>query len=206
VLDAQSPRGARRLGEVAMSDRRKSSLEAHAAASAPLQLLRRFVRHQGGMSAVEFSFLAAPFLALTIGIIQTALVFFAGQALETAATTASRLIMTGQAQTQGLSAAQFKQQVCNLLQALPNCSGNLYVDVETFSSFGSINLGLPITDGNLNTSNLGFNPGIAGDVVMVRLYYPFPVYFNVVGLNNLSGGYSLLTATAVFQNEPFAPS
>ncbi len=189
-----------------MSDRQKSSLNARAVGSAALRLLRRFVRHKAGMSAVEFSFLAAPFLALTIGTIETAFVFFAGQALETAATSAARMIMTGQAQTQGLTAAQFKQQVCNQLQALPNCSGNLYVDVETYSSFSSVNLGLPISNGNLNTSNLGFNPGTAGEVVMVRLYYPFPVYFNVVGLNNLSGGYNLLTATAVFQNEPFAPS
>jgi Flp pilus assembly protein TadG len=189
-----------------MSDRQKSSLTARAVGSAALQLLRRFARHNEGVSAVEFGFLAAPFLALTIGILQTAMVFFADQALETAATSAARLIMTGQAQTQGLSAAQFKQQVCNQLTALPNCSGNLYVDVETYASFGSLNLALPISNGNLDTSNLGFNPGIAGEVVVMRLYYPFPVYFNVIGLNNLSGGYSLLTATAVFQNEPFAPS
>ena len=36
----------------------------------------------------------------------TAIVFFAGQALETAAADSARLIMTGQAQTQGFSQAQ----------------------------------------------------------------------------------------------------
>jgi hypothetical protein len=40
----------------------------------------------------------------------------------------------------------------------------------------------------------------------VRLYYQYPVYFNVIGLNNLNGGLNLLAATAVFQNEPYASS
>ena len=150
--------------------------------------------------------LATPFLALTFGIVQTAIVFFAGQSLETAAATAGRLIMTGQAQTQGWSAAQFKQQICNQIQGIFNCSNGLYVDVETYSSFAAVDLALPITGGVFNSASLGFNPGAPGDVVVVRLYYQYPVYFNVVGLNNLNGGLDLLTATAVFQNEPYASS
>jgi len=86
-----------------------------------------------------------------------------------------------------------------------NCGG-LNIDVQNYSSFGSVNLALPISNGNLNTANMGYNPGIPGNVVVVRLYYQYPVYFNVIGLNNLSGGLSLLTATAVFQNEPYASS
>ena len=60
---------------------------------------QRFVRHQRGSAAIEFGFVAIPFLALTFAIIETALVFFAGQTLEAAAASASRLIMTGQAQS-----------------------------------------------------------------------------------------------------------
>ena len=51
---------------------------------------------------------AAPFLALMFAIMETAIVFFAGQALETAVADCARLIMTGQAQTQGFNQAQFK--------------------------------------------------------------------------------------------------
>ena len=47
---------------------------------------------------------AAPFLALVFAILETAIVFFAGQTLETAAADSARLIMTGQAQTTGLRA------------------------------------------------------------------------------------------------------
>src|ERR1700722_4638474 len=78
-----------------------------------LLLLRRFFSHREGAPSVEFGLLAAPFLALSFATLQTAIIFFAGQALETATATSARLILTGQAQTQGWSAAQFKQQVCN---------------------------------------------------------------------------------------------
>ncbi|MGB6540804.1 MAG: TadE/TadG family type IV pilus assembly protein [Xanthobacteraceae bacterium] len=169
-------------------------------------LLRRFIRQNRATTSVEFALLATPFLALTLGIIQTAIVFFAGQTLETAAASAGRLIMTGQAQTQGWSAAQFKQQVCNQVQGMFNCGNGLYIDVETYSSFASVNLALPVSNGTLNTANMGYNPGAPGEVVVVRLYYQYPVYFNVIGLNNLNGGLNLLAATAVFQNEPYASS
>ena len=45
----------------------------------------RFARRQDGGAAVEFGLVAAPFLALLFAIMETAIVFFAGQALETAA-------------------------------------------------------------------------------------------------------------------------
>src|SRR5471032_2864150 len=75
--------------------------------------LRRFVRRENGATAVEFALVATPFIALLIAILETALVFFAQQVLQTATTQTSRLIMTGQAQTQNLTAAQFQQAVCN---------------------------------------------------------------------------------------------
>jgi Flp pilus assembly protein TadG len=171
-------------------------------------LLRRFVRHRKASTSVEFGLLAAPFLALAFGTLQTAIVFFAGQALETAAATSSRLILTGQAQTQGWSAAQYKQQVCNTITGIFNCQNGVYVDVETYSTFAAANLGMPISNGNFNSSAMGYNPGGPGDIVVVRLYYKYPVYMNLLGFNlsDVNGGYNLLAATAVFKNEPYASS
>jgi Flp pilus assembly protein TadG len=171
-------------------------------------LLRRFVRHREAATSVEFGLLAAPFLALSFATLQTAILFFAGQALETATATSSRLILTGQAQTQGWSAAQFKQQVCNTVTGLFNCQSGVYIDVETYSTFAAANLGMPIVNGNFQTSGMGYNPGGPGDVVVVRLYYQYPVYMNLLGfsLSDLNGGYNLLAATAVFKNEPYTAS
>ena len=64
-------------------------------------VFRRFARQQDGAAAIEFGLVAAPFLALVFAIMETAMVFFAGQALETATADSARLIMTGQAQTAG---------------------------------------------------------------------------------------------------------
>ena len=50
----------------------------------PARLARRFARAQDGAAAVEFALVAAPFLALIFAILETALVFFAGQTLEAA--------------------------------------------------------------------------------------------------------------------------
>jgi Flp pilus assembly protein TadG len=171
-------------------------------------LLRRFLRQPKGSTSVEFGLVAAPFVALTLGIIQTAVLFFASQSLETAAATSSRLIMTGQAQIQGLTAAQFKSQVCDTIKGMFNCASGVSVDVETYSSFAAVNLGMPITNKTFNSSQLGYNPGGPGDIVVVRLYYQYPVYMNLLGFNlsNLSGGYDLIAATAVFKNEPYVSS
>ena len=50
----------------------------------PLRIARLFARQQSGAVAVEFGLVALPFLGLTFAILETALVFFAGQTLETA--------------------------------------------------------------------------------------------------------------------------
>lgn len=177
-----------------MSDQPKSTIAA------------RFLRHRRASTTIEFGLLAAPFVALCFAIMQTALIFFAGQALESAAATASRYILTGQAQTQGWTAAQFKQQVCAAITGIFNCQNGVYVDVETYASFAAANLGMPVSNGSLNSSSLGYNPGGPGDIVVVRLYYQYPVYMNLLSFNlsDLNGGYNLLAATAVFKNEPYA--
>src|SRR5436309_9158803 len=109
----------------------------------PVGAVRRFARAQDGAAAVEFSLVAAPFLALMFAIMETALVFFAGQTLETAVADSARLIMTGQAQSQSFSATQFKDSVCAKIAGLFNCSSGLYVDVKTYSSFGSVDNSTP---------------------------------------------------------------
>jgi Flp pilus assembly protein TadG len=171
-------------------------------------LLRRFITQSEAGTTIEFALLAAPFVAGLFAILQTALVFFAGQTLETAAAASARLIFTGQAQTAGWTAAQFKSQVCNQIHGVFNCSNGVYVDVETYPSFSAVNTGMPISNGQFNSSALGYNPGGPGDIVMLRLYYQYPVFVNLLGFNlsDLTGGYNLFAATAVFKNEPYASS
>ena len=102
-------------------------------------LIRRFITQSEAGTTIEFALLAAPFVAGLFAILQTALVFFAGQTLETAAAASARLIFTGQAQTAGWTAAQFKSQVCNQIHGVFNCNNGVYVDVETYPSFSAVN-------------------------------------------------------------------
>ena len=167
---------------------------------------RRMLREQSGAAAVEFAMVAAPFLALVFAILETALVFFAGQALETAAADSARLIMTGQAQTQGYDQAKFKQAVCAKIYGLFNCSGGLSVDVKNYPSFASVNVSKPIDgNGNVQTATFGYAPGGPGDIVVVRLMYQWPVYVSLLGLNlsDTTGGKRLLMSTVAFRNEPY---
>jgi Flp pilus assembly pilin Flp len=83
------------------------SLDPHSIAHA---LARKFMRRDDGATVVEFGIVVFPFLALLFAIIETALVFFAGQVLETAAADLARLILTGQAQTRNPIATTFKNQ------------------------------------------------------------------------------------------------
>ena len=163
-------------------------------------------RQQDGAAAVEFALVALPFLGLTFAILETALVFFAGQTLESAVTDAGRLIMTGQAQTAGFSQADFKTQVCNRLAGgLFDCSNGVYVDVKTYTSFAAVNTASPIVNGNFDPTKVAYNPGAQGSIVVVTLYYQWPIYVSLLGDNlaNLNGGSRLLVATSVFRNEPY---
>jgi len=169
--------------------------------------MRRFVHDQNGASAVEFAMVAAPFLALIFAILQTALVFFASQVLETAGADSARLIMTGQAQTKGWSQTAFKDAVCARIYGLFDCAGGLYVDVKTYSAFGSINNSqLPVdASGNLQTGSFTYQPGGPGDIVVVRLIYQWPVYLSLLGFNlsNAAAGSRVLMSTVAFRNEPY---
>jgi Flp pilus assembly protein TadG len=171
------------------------------------RLLGRFIRQQDGATAVEFAIVAAPFLAMVFAIIETALVFFAGQALETAGAESARLIMTGQAQTQGFDQAKFKDAVCGKIYGLFDCAAGLYVDVKNYSTFGGISTAKPLdTSGVLQTGSFGYQPGGPGSIVVVRLMYQWPVYVSLLGLNlaDSAGNKRLLMSTVAFRNEPYA--
>jgi Flp pilus assembly protein TadG len=180
--------------------------------------LRRFARREEASAAIEFGMVAAPFLAMLFAILETALVFFASQTLETAVADASRLILTGQAQTAGYDQAAFLNQVCPKISALFNCS-KLIVDVQKVTSgdFDDANTGAPKdsggnipvdADGNLKFTP-SFNMGSAGEVVVVRLMYQWPIYVPVIGWitaftpSMTKSSSQLLIATAAFRNEPY---
>ena len=100
--------------------------------NAILKAMRRFRRSRRGSAAVEFAFVAPLFFVLLFAIIETALVFFAAQVLETGTHDSARLLLTHQAQDNGMTQAQFKQDLCNRVNVLLSCDG-VYVDVKSYA-------------------------------------------------------------------------
>lgn len=165
---------------------------------------RRFRRDENGAVAVEFGMVALPFFAMLFSIIEISLSFFSSQILETAVGDASRLIMTGQAQTGGMTAVQFRNEVCDRLPAMFDCDNNLSIDVRTAANFNSADVSRPIVNGALAWTPQ-FDPGDAEELVIVRAAYSIPVLTNFYGasLANLNDGRMLILASTSFRNEPF---
>jgi Flp pilus assembly protein TadG len=164
---------------------------------------RGLVRRQDGAAAIEFALVAAPFLTLLFAILETAIIFFAGQTLEAAASYGARLIMTGQAQNNGFDQAKFREAVCNKINGLFNCGASLYVDVKKYNSFTGIDTSKPINSNGQMVNNFTNQPGGPGDIVVVRLIYQWPVYVSLLGLADMSGDKRMLVSTVAFRNEPY---
>jgi len=167
-----------------------------------------FRRHQGGASAVEFALVAPFFFALMFAIFEFAFLFFAGQVLETATHDTARLVMTGQAQSEKLNKAEFKEKFCARIVALFDCKNGISIDVKAYPSFGLIkpeDVALPIDKNRNFIDNMRYEPGKEGEIVIVRVFYQWQLFLTSFGLDlaNLSGGKHLLSATAAFRNEPF---
>jgi Flp pilus assembly protein TadG len=188
----------------------------HVAIVSAAKFLRRFRRNRRGSAAVEFALVAPLFFGLLFAIIETGMVFFANEVLETVTQDSARIIQTGQAMTSGgvsatqtgpLTAAQFQQYVCTQIPALFSCN-NIYIDVESYPPSGAWPASFSNqidSNGNFMTGNLQYNTGGPCDVVIVRLFYQWPLFVTGLGFNlsNLSGGKRLLWSSAAFRNEPY---
>jgi Flp pilus assembly protein TadG len=167
--------------------------------------IRRIVKNNKGAAAIEFAIVSAPLIALILASLQTAIIFFYDSALQTATERAARQLMTGNAQSQNMTQSQFKSLVCGYASAF-NCNG-LMVDVQSASSFSAINTTslTPTYNNGTVTNNWAYNPGNAGDIVIIRVMYDWPVFGGPLSLNlaNQANGTYLLVGTSVFKNEPY---
>jgi Flp pilus assembly protein TadG len=174
----------------------------------PRRFAARFAKGRRGAAAVEFALVSIPFFALLFGIIEVGLIYFVATTLEAATNEAAREIRTGQLQSQTgtVNATTFKTLICNQLTWLgSNCTSNLFVQVQTYSSFQTISQPSPIVNGQMNQNTMTFSMGGPGDIVLVQAFYQWTVL--APALDNIgtpiSGGKMLLTSTAVFRNEPY---
>jgi Flp pilus assembly protein TadG len=169
--------------------------------------LDRFRRNRRGSAAVEFALIAPLFFVTLFAILETAIVFFAGQLLEQGTQDSARMMLTHQAQDGGWDEPRFKTDLCDRIKVLFNCNGNanLTVDVKVFTPGTAITITDPIVAGSL-TGPFAYSlpPSGSPNTVVIRAFYQWPLFVTQLGYNisNLNGGKRLLAATAAFHVEP----
>ena len=179
--------------------------------SHPGRRLRDFTRDRSGTAAIEFAFVAGPFLFMIFAVIELALVFLLSTSLDAASDRASRRIRTGQFQTANQTAAHFKTEVCNGMTWLAsNCSTALSVDVRTYTQYNEVQPHNPVKTVNgsrtFDDTAIQFAATIPPTkIVVVRSYYKWPLItpFLNQGLAKLDGGVALVSSTQTFQTEPY---
>lgn len=166
--------------------------------------LARFRRSTRGSAAVEFAMIAPVFFAFLFPMFEIGITFAADAVLQNAVNDAARQIRTGAVQTGGLTATGFRNLVCENLTVPLTCDDSLLkIDVRTGTSFGAA-----LTDDGEFRDDYQFNPGGAGDVVVVRALYawkPLTPYLGkfMQAMRDGDQGKAILQATAAFRNEPY---
>ncbi len=170
-----------------------------------LRIIKRFNKSEDGTAAIEFGMTALPFLMLIFAILETAIGFFAAQVFESGIDSVGREIRTGQIQSTSTTAAEVRAKVCAKTWGLFNCDA-IQLDVKTYNVFPDAPLTTPRDDeGNFENSGMTFDTGSSGSIVIIRAYYEWPIFLDVLwqGVAGLSNGARLFVATTAFQNEPF---
>ena len=144
--------------------------------------LRRFGRDRRGSAAVEFAIVAPIFFALIFAIIETAMVFLAGQVLETAVQESARTFYTSQNPTE----TQLRTAFCSRITTLMDCTSTTKycLDVRTFAKGAAIDLPVVVDSaGNYSCSVTMPASTSVDSTVVIRAYYKWPLFVTGLGYN-----------------------
>ncbi len=172
-----------------------------------------------GATAIEFAMLGIPFTALLFSIVELSVLFFMKSTVEHAMSEVSREIRTGEFQSTGGGADEFKAAICAKMKGIGNCN-RLRIDVVSSSTgkFSNLNLPPPIPQCTGTPSEIAacqaappvmppstYTNTASGEVVIVRVQYvhPLAIPSALTQLANAQGNTHVITTTTAFKNEPF---
>ncbi|WP_295808227.1 TadE/TadG family type IV pilus assembly protein [uncultured Nitratireductor sp.] len=166
------------------------------------RMLRRFIKNEEGVAAIEVAFLGLPFFFLIFVILEACIGFAAQQLVANATDDVARLFRTGQIRSSEVNEARLRELLCERMSILMSetCPG-LEVDLRQFDTFedaAKSNLGFN-EDGSIDTKT---ELGLALTKNMLRVYYRWPVVTNMLA-DRLPDGKLLLFSSNTWQNEPF---
>lgn len=165
---------------------------------------RRLLRASEGSAAVEFGMVGLPFVLMVFAILEIGIVFVTDSILENATIETGRLVRTGRASAQTMTAATFKTSLCGRMSIFSaDCATRATVDVRVIPQFATTPPD-PMAGGTFNNGVLTYSNGVPGDLILVRVWYrqPLVTTFLAQGLSRMNDGAAMLTATTAFRNEP----
>ncbi|MEO1650263.1 MAG: TadE/TadG family type IV pilus assembly protein [Pseudomonadota bacterium] len=169
--------------------------------------LSRFRRNEDGTTAIELAMVAAPFLGLIFAIMAVGLYFFVIFSFENAVERAARMIRTGQAQTQGMTTAQFKQEVCDRAPHFVDCDGKVRVSVNVHNQFSGSEPAECTDDGGALIPEPAEAPvpGAAGEIVLVTVCYEWALAGSMpfIKVGQMDNGSAMVRASTTFRTEPY---
>ena len=166
---------------------------------------KSFLQRDSGATAIEFALLAVPFFFLILGILELSLFYASGVMLEGAATSAARVIRTGQVQDAEEPQDLFEDTMCDKVGALISCNDIVYESIK-LDNFNDVQDAAPRYDEDGNMISAGFDPGQEEEVIMVRLAYRHQFLTPLLGpfLESEQGSNSALhISTVVMRTEPY---
>jgi Flp pilus assembly protein TadG len=165
---------------------------------------RGFWRDRDGSAAVELGMIAIPFCMMIFAVLELGMVFVLDSVLENATIETGRLVRTGQATAESMTAATFKTRLCGRMSIFQgDCATRATVDVRVIPQFNTTPPD-PLDSGVFNAGPLTYSNGQPGNLMLVRVWYRQPLLttFLAQGLSRLHDGATILTATTAFRNEP----
>ncbi|MBL4854121.1 MAG: pilus assembly protein [Robiginitomaculum sp.] len=176
-------------------------------------------KNRDGTTAIEFAILGVPFMALLFGIVEISVLFFVTSTTHHAVAEVSRQIRTGEFQSTGGGAEEFKDAICAAMSGVGSCD-NLRVDVLSSATGQFSDLNLPTSPVSCSGTSEEieaceaadpemladeYTDTSGGDVVIVRVQYvhQLAVPNELTRLSNAAGNTHIITATTAFKNEPF---
>ncbi|MFN3931969.1 MAG: TadE/TadG family type IV pilus assembly protein [Brevundimonas sp.] len=165
---------------------------------------RKLLQARDGAAAVEFAIVALPFFFMLFAIIEVAVIFILSSLLENGTIETGRLVRTGQASAQGMTATQFQANLCSRMSVFADeCATRATVDVRVIPQF-NVSPPDPLNGPTFNPSGLTYTNGQPGNLMLVRVWYRHPLLttFLSQSLSRLDDDTAFLTATTAFRNEP----
>jgi Flp pilus assembly protein TadG len=171
-------------------------------------------RSESGATAVEFAIVAAPFFYVLGCICETGLMLFTEYVIQNSVQEASRMVRTGQVTSSDgselLSAADFKDAICESVNVIINCDSDLNVYVASATDFATLTADMenPIDIGRKTNGDPYvpvYSPGGALKAATVIATYDWNFSFPFMEfLGNVNGGGARrIYGLAIFRNEPF---